>query len=1465
MEATESKQSEAASRAWPASAQGMGSPPPNPGEVGLHALFEAQAIRTPDAPALIFGKEILSYARLNAWADDLAAEMRARGVEPDGLVGLAMERGPRLMVAVLATLKAGAACVPLALDYPAERLRRMIEDARPDLVLTTPFARASCEEAGVPCVLWDELPTGGNRRLRPVGPGWPGRRAYVLFTSGSTGRPKGVAMPHRALVNLVNWQCADSACGVGDRTLQFAALSFDVSFQEIFATLASGGTLVLIDEATRRDLVALAGVIRAERVARLYLPFAVLDDLSRLLLREDPGTLALREVIVAGEQLRITPSVRELFTRRPEARLVNHYGPTETHVATTFTLTGAAAKWPALPPIGRPVPHTVVHVLNAQLQPVPVGEPGELFIGGVQLADGYLHRLELTAERFVTNPFGDEWGGRLYRTGDGGRWRADGELEFLGRLDDQVKIRGHRVELGEIESVLSEAPGVERAAVVAWEDAAGEKRLGACVVARAGGACDPAGVLAWLRARLPEPMVPAGVAWLEAIPLNPNGKIDRRQLGGIRFAPWQGTRTLVRPETALEQSIERIWSKLLGRPEVGIDEDFFALGGHSLLALRAAARVGEVLGRDVPLRLMFEARTVRILARRLSEPGGAARPAIGSGAREGPLPLSFEQEQLWFIQQLSPAWCAYNVPLAIRWQGRWPGDAVRRALAVLERRHDMLRATFPAVEGRPFLCLMLAGGLRIEEEDLRSVPEAERMARLHERLREEATRPFDLAATPPVRIRVFKLEEADHVLFFNLHHILCDEWSLRLLLNELEALVAVGGDEARAGLAPSPVTYADYAVWQRQEAQSVAAESDRAFWRQMLTNAPVGRGLRGDHSRPRLRPGSGRTYEASLSAKLVQAVEAVGRRTGASAFVTWLALFRVLLARSAEETDLVIGTPFTLRQRAELHGVLGYLLNLLPLRLRANPEHTFEAAVRQEHAGALAAFEHGGLSFAEMARMGPGRTGEPGTTLISTMFVFVEQGVVPARWMNGQAGEIRVDTGTAKFALMLSMERRADGTMNCAWEYSTETYELATIERVHLQWEMLARQVAERPGVPLKQLDWPAAGAVRGAAAVDEMPATAMPVVAPATQPGLADGVEGTLARLWRELLGVEHVGPADDFFALGGHSLLAVRLMDAILREFGVLVPLSVMLASPGLRAQAREIESRCQPASARRDGEIGPAETPRAPFFLVGWMIQPEGFFQSADALYVLPMPELGETAADWRIDRLADACLETLRAVRPHGPYLLGGYSAAGIVAYAMACRLRAEGEEVAMLALIDSIPMPPWLGRGVRGIGRVGAALGMSDRRQLFWGRLAIWLGDDLSFAGRSGRAPFRKVWRKVRDRVRALGGRPGTADGAGAAPKSEGRYWRHLWAMAHFEPMSYDGELTLLISEETRRGVGRPAGGWSRWVRRVKEVPLPGNHMTCVQEHRAELAARLQALYDGVPRAAATGTHARPRS
>ena len=581
----------------------------------VHMMFEAEAEQTPKATAISFGDETLTYGELNARANFWAHRLLEFGIAPDDCVGICVERSIEMIVAVLAVLKAGAAYVPLDPDYPQERLAFMIADARVPVLLTQTRLADTLPSSNARVLTLDSDENGeGTRADNPDSGAAPDNLAYVIYTSGSTGRPKGVAMPHRSMANMLEWQIARSALPRSARTLQFASLSFDVSFQEIFSTLCAGGTLILITDEQKRDAELVWQLLRTAEINRLFVPFVVLQHLAERAREIIKLPTSLREIITAGEQPYVTPQIIQLFTRL-DCALYNQYGPSETHVVTELKLTGASNTWPSRPPAGRPIRNVSIQLVDDYGQLVPIGVPGEIFIGGIALARGYLHRPDLTSERFSVNPDGDQQAGwRLYRTGDRARYLPDGNIEFLGRLDDQLKIRGFRVEPGEIEMTLSRHAAVRNAAVVMRQSGPGEQRLVAYVQLNPAESATARELRAHLSASLPDHMLPSAFVFLDSMPLTPSGKLNRSGLPESKDFVTAGGAAYVAPRTPVEEMLAKIWQELLGLERVGVHDDFFELGGHSLLATRVISRIHDELPTDLPVRRLFETPTIEGLA-----------------------------------------------------------------------------------------------------------------------------------------------------------------------------------------------------------------------------------------------------------------------------------------------------------------------------------------------------------------------------------------------------------------------------------------------------------------------------------------------------------------------------------------------------------------------------------------------------------------------------------------------------------------------------------------------------------------------------------------------------------------------------------------------------------------------------------------------------------------------------------
>ena len=587
----------------------------------IHQLFEAQVETTPNAVAVVFEDQQLTYRELNTKANQLAHYLQTLGVKPEVLVGICVERSIEMVIGLLGILKAGGAYMPLDPAYPAERLVFMLEDAGVPVLLTQSSLKEKLPETEAQLICLDVEAEMLSRFAEEnlVSGVTPTNLAYVIYTSGSTGRPKGVAMEQEPLVNLISWQRKHSTAGYGTKTLQFAPVSFDVSFQEMFATWCSGGTLVMITEELRRDARALLSFMSKHDISRLFLPFVALQHLAEASTESEHLPVNLREIITAGEQLQIISPIVHWFQQLTDCTLHNHYGPSESHVVTFFTLDDAVSDWPPLPPIGHPIANTQIYILDPYLQSVSVGVPGELHIGGACLARGYLNRPDLTAEKFIKNPFSDNPNSRLYKTGDLARYLPDGNIEYLGRIDNQVKIRGFRIELGEIEAVLAQHPLVKENAVIVHEASQTDKRLVAYFVPHQGQVIENTALRDFLKERLPDYMVPSAFVTKESLPLTPNGKIDRRVLSKDSVSNYQlSEEKFVAPRTPDEKLLAGIWASVLGIEQVGVHDNFFELGGHSLLAVSLLAQIEQQFGKHLPLAALFQSATIAELALQLN-------------------------------------------------------------------------------------------------------------------------------------------------------------------------------------------------------------------------------------------------------------------------------------------------------------------------------------------------------------------------------------------------------------------------------------------------------------------------------------------------------------------------------------------------------------------------------------------------------------------------------------------------------------------------------------------------------------------------------------------------------------------------------------------------------------------------------------------------------------------------------
>ncbi|QPQ89142.1 amino acid adenylation domain-containing protein (plasmid) [Burkholderia gladioli] len=1017
---------------------------PYPAHLCVHQLFEQQVQRTPEAIALVWEEQYLTYDQLNIQANRLAHRLIELGLGTGHYAAVLLERSISLVVAQLAILKVGAAYVPIDPETPSSRQAWIIADCNARLVITDGHHQLPFADAQVITVQTALLASGtcSNPAVLLSGDD----PAYVMYTSGSTGNPKGVIVPHQAINRLVinNGYAQFDAL---DRIAWLGNPCFDISTFEVWAPLLHGASVIAIAYANVLQVSNLRELIKRERITVLHLTAGLFNQVFEAI-----GDVFsdLRILMVGGDSVDLAAITSVLRRHRPQ-HLLHCYGPTET---TTFATTCELVLDGAQPdshrlPIGRPIANTRIYLLDAYGQPVPLGAVGELYIGGAGVARGYLNQPELSAERFLNDPFHSAPGARMYRTGDLARYQADGNLEFLGRNDQQVKIRGFRIEPGEIETHLASHPAVREAVVIAREDAPGEKRLVAYVTPNQEVPEDLALVLrTYLGARLPEYMVPAAYVMLQALPLTPNGKLDRRALPAPDSSAY-AQRGYEPPQGEAEIILASIWAELLGLERVGRHDNFFELGGHSLLAVRLLSRLPHVLNVAPPLASLFDQPTLAGFALAVTELLARSGPQLVSPIvtvpRDTPLPLSFAQQRLWFLAQLEGTNTAYHIPLGLRLRGSLNVAAWRSALNQLFARHEALRTVFVSTDGQPRVELLPAEpGLPLLEHDLQHETQSEQA--LAQLCNEEARTPFDLTCGPLIRARLIRLSDQDHLFLLTLHHIVSDGWSMGIFFRELSALYTAFCQGLPDPLPPLSIQYPDYAAWQRQWLTGERLHTQAEHWRSTLADAPVLLALPGDRPRPPQQTFAGAAVPVLIDAELTQGLKRLGHRHGTTLFMTLLAAWAAVLARLSGQDDLVIGTPVANRNRIELEPLIGFFVNTLALRIDLTGAPTVTELLARVRQLTLAAQDHQDLPFEQVVEIVQPPRRLDHTPLFQVMFAWQnnDPGVLELPGLNiGPAGPSH---NQIKFDLELSLGETGDAVAGSIG-YATALFDASTIER----------------------------------------------------------------------------------------------------------------------------------------------------------------------------------------------------------------------------------------------------------------------------------------------------------------------------------------------------------------------------------------------------------------------------------
>ncbi len=1062
----------------------------------IHTLFEEQVERTPNSIAVVYEEEQLTYRELNLRANQVARQLQQLGVTRETIVGLYVERSVSALIGLLAILKAGGAYLPLDPQLPSLRLNMMLQDAGVGAILTQQHLAAGLGEQATPVVCLD-----GNWEAIAIQPeeNLPSSTTvenlvYVIYTSGSTGTPKGVSISHRQLLNYVYSIVEKLDLTEGCSFATVSTLAADLGNTMIFPSLLTGGCLHVISLERVTNPLAWADYCTHHGIDCLKI---VPSHLNALLSAAQPEKiLPLKRLILGGEACswQLVAKIQDLA---PKCQIFNHYGPTETTVGVLTYQVESAVDCQTVP-LGRPLGNTQIYLLDRHLQPVAIGVPGELYIGGDGLARGYLHSPQQTAANFIPHPWSFSQGARLYRTGDRARYLPDGHIEYLGRIDNQIKLRGFRIELGEIEAILAQHPAVVQNAVIATLDPSGERRLVAYCVAKHKSVPRISDLRDFLKPKLPEYMLPSAFVILDALPLTANGKVDRSALDAIQTARLEDDITFVAPRTPTEEILAGIWAQVLAVEQVGIHNNFFELGGHSLLATQLASRVRTKLAVELPLRSLLENPTVAKLAVYVETTlrGGLsmAAPPLLRMARNGNIPLSHAQARLWFLNQLEPNSDFYNIPTAVRLTGRLNVVALKQSLNEIVRRHEILRTNFAiaprgllegksspyasegeleskvrcAIDAQAVQVIHSAPNSTLSVLDLREISEINREAQVRHLAMEVTQQPFDLSSDPLLRMFLLQLDEEEYILLVVMHHIITDGWSLGVFVRELGILYESFCNNKPLLLPELPIQYADFALWQRQWLQGEVLENELSYWRRHLANLPMLQ-LPTDIPRPAVQTFRGAVQSLVLPNVLSDAIKTLSYQEGVTLFMLLLTAFKTLLHWYTAQDDIVVGTDVANRNRIETENLIGFFVNELVLRTDFSGNPTFRELLQRVRQVTLESYVHQDLPFDKLVEaLNPERNLKH-NPLFQVMFGLDNAPMPPLEPSGITLSPLKLNHEVSVFDLILYMMETEQGLVG-SLRYSTDLFEQATITRMLKHFEILLHHVVTQPDVRLNIL-----------------------------------------------------------------------------------------------------------------------------------------------------------------------------------------------------------------------------------------------------------------------------------------------------------------------------------------------------------------------------------------------------------
>ncbi|AFQ15020.1 non-ribosomal peptide synthase/polyketide synthase [Bacillus thuringiensis] len=1035
----------------------------------IHELFEQQVARTPNAVAVVYEGGKLTYQELNEKSNQLAHFLQKRGIGPESLVGICIERSPDMIIGLFGILKAGGAYVPLDPSYPENRLRYILENSQIQVLLTKEALQDWLpKDIRAICLDRDQVMISKESNLAPVSGVTANNLAYIIYTSGSTGNPKGVMIEHHSVINRLQWMQKKYPLSEDDTFLQKTPFSFDVSVWELFWWSFVGARVCLLPPGGEKDPAVIEEYIERYRVSTMhFVPSMLSTFLDYMeLYNSKRDVSSLIQVFTSGEALN-TEQVRRfkgIFYNVQQTKLINLYGPTEATVDVTY-YDCDLEKEAMLIPIGRPIDNTELYVLDQYQQVVPIGVAGELYLGGVGLARGYFNRPDLTTERFIPHPFKD--GERLYRTGDLVRYMNDRNLEYIGRIDNQVKIRGFRIELGEIEAALHDHSSVKEAVVLVKEDRPGDKQLVAYVV----GEGDTGEWREYLKKQLPHYMVPAYFFQIEGMPLTPNGKVNRKAL--LELEEQFISEDITSSRTPVEELIVSVWSQVLGIKNISVQDSFFEIGGHSLLATQVVSRLQEIFQIELPVRELFEYTTVESLAKRLEQlrKGDKKReiPPLIPMERGEAIPLSYAQQRLWFIDQFTPNSALYNMPMVCRLTGNWLLEALETGWNQLIERHESLRTVFQEVNGQPVQQIKSYAFQSIPKTDLTMLSSEDREEEVKRFIQQETEVPFDLTEGPLIRTSILHVGEEEWILLCTLHHIISDGWSMGILLEEWMAFYEKATDGKVAELEPLPVQYADFAQWQKGWLKEEVLDQQLQYWREELSGELPVLQLPMDRPRPAIQTHHGSTYTLVLPSTLHDKLNELSRKEGATLFMTLLAAYQSFLSRYTGQEDILVGSPIANRNYREIEGLIGFFVNTLVYRTNLSGGPTFQDVLYQVRQKALKAYEYQDIPFEKIVEVVQPERSTSHSPIFQTMFILQNMKQEFPVLSSRSIEMIESHSPIAKFDLSVMAVETEEGLL-FTFEYNKDLFNATTIERMAGHFEKWLYEVSHRPQNPLHDL-----------------------------------------------------------------------------------------------------------------------------------------------------------------------------------------------------------------------------------------------------------------------------------------------------------------------------------------------------------------------------------------------------------